>query len=112
MPFVATNGFKTKTTSFYWDQSLLTTMEWKYSAMWNLVSAVLSIRLFLLQEKSMIYHLGGRDKEDLGGGRQEHMAFRGRKREISRPLYIIKREVPKKIDCQSTPNERGTITIL
>ena len=43
-------------------------MEWKYSAMWNLVSAVLSIRLFLLQEKSMIYHLGGRDKEDLGGG--------------------------------------------
>ena len=68
MPFVATNGFKTKTTSFYWDQSLLTTMEWKYSAMWNLVSAVLSIRLFLLQEKSMIYHLGGRDKENLGGG--------------------------------------------
>ena len=67
MPFVATNGFKTKTTSFYWDQSLLTTMEWKYSAMWNLVSAVLSIRLFLLQEKSMVYHLGGRDKEDLGG---------------------------------------------
>ena len=55
-------------------------MEWKYSAMWNLVSAVLSIRLFLLQEKSMIYHLGGRDKEDLGGGgggHREHMAFRG-----------------------------------
>ena len=68
MPFVATNGFKTKTTSFYWDQSLLTTMEWKYSAMWNLVSAVLSIRLFLLKEKSMIYHLEGRGKEDLGGG--------------------------------------------
>ena len=34
----------------------------------SLVSAVLSIRLFLLKEKSMIYHLGGRGKDDLGGG--------------------------------------------
>ena len=34
----------------------------------SLVSAILSIRLFLLKEKSMIYHLEGRGKEDLGGG--------------------------------------------
>ena len=36
--------------------------------MGNLLSAVTSLRLFLLKEKSMIYHLGGRDEEDLGGG--------------------------------------------
>ena len=34
----------------------------------SLVSAILSIRLFLLKDKSMIYHLEGRGKEDLGGG--------------------------------------------
>ena len=34
--------------------------------MGNLVSAVLSLWLFLLKEKSMIYHLRGRDKEDWG----------------------------------------------
>ena len=36
--------------------------------MGNLLSAVTSLRLFLLKEKSMIYHFGGRDEEDLGGG--------------------------------------------
>ena len=36
--------------------------------MGNLLSAVTSLRLFLLKEKSMIYHLGGIDEEDLGGG--------------------------------------------
>ena len=36
--------------------------------MGNLVSAVLSLWLFLLKEKSVIYHLGGRDKEDWGAG--------------------------------------------
>ena len=45
--------------------------------MGNLLSAVTSLRLFLLKEKSMIYHFGGRDEEDLGGGgRREHMVFR------------------------------------
>ena len=34
----------------------------------SLVSTILSIRLFLLKENSMIYHLEGRGKEDLGGG--------------------------------------------
>ena len=34
--------------------------------MGNLVSAVLSLWLFLLKEKSVIYHLRGRDKEDWG----------------------------------------------
>ena len=44
--------------------------------MGNLLSAVTSLRLFLLKEKSMIYHLGGIDEEDLGGGGREHMVFR------------------------------------
>ena len=34
--------------------------------MGNLVSAVLSFQLFLLKEKSVIYHLGGPDKEEAG----------------------------------------------
>ena len=40
--------------------------------MGNLLSAVTSLRLFLLKEKSMIYHLGGIGEEDLGGGAGTH----------------------------------------
>ena len=70
----------------------------------SLVSAALSIRLFLLKEKSMIYHLEGRGKEDLGGGGE----LKGYQ---STPIYY-KGRVLKKTACQSTDNERGTITIL
>ena len=69
----------------------------------SLVSAILSIRLFLLKEKSMIYHLEGRGKEDLGGG--ELKGYQS-------TLIYYKGRVLKKIACQSTDNERGTITIL
>ena len=69
----------------------------------SLVSAVLSIRLFLLKEKSMIYHLGGRGKEDLGGGGEL-------KGHWSTPIYY-KGGGLKKIARQSTDDERGTITI-
>ena len=71
----------------------------------SLVSAALSIRLFLLKEKSMIYHLEGRGKEDLGGGGGELKGYQ------STPIYY-KGRVLKKTACQSTDNERGTITIL
>ena len=71
----------------------------------SLVSAVLSIRLFLLKEKSMIYHLGGRGKEDLGGGGE----LKGP--DWSTPIYY-KGGGLKKIARQSTDDERGTITIL
>ena len=70
----------------------------------SLVSAVLSIRLFLLKEKSMIYHLGGRGKEDLGGGEL--------KGHWSTPIYYKGGGGLKKIARQSTDDERGTITIL
>ena len=40
--------------------------------MGNLLSAVTSLRLFLLKEKSMIYHLGGRDEKNLEG--REHIS--------------------------------------
>ena len=76
--------------------------------MGNLLSAVTSLRLFLLKEKSMIYHLGGRDEEDFGGGGREHMVFR---RNQSTPTYYKGRGL-KKIACQSTDNERGIIRIL
>ena len=52
----------------------------------------------------MIYHLEGRGKEDLGGGGE----LKGYQ---STPIYY-KGRVLKKTACQSTDNERGTITIL
>ena len=67
MPFVATNGFETKTASFYRDQSLLTT-KYLMEVFSHGESGFrgLSLWLFLLKEKSVIYHLRGRDKEDWG----------------------------------------------
>ena len=77
--------------------------------MGNLLSAVISLRLFLLKEKSMIYHLGGLDEKNLEG--REPMVFRGNQGGISRPPHIIKGGL-KKIACQSIANERGTMRIL
>ena len=87
-------------------------MKWKYSAMGNLLSAVTSLRLFLLKEKSMIYHLGGRDEEDLeGGGAGTHGFQEELRGNQSTPTYYKGRGL-KKIACQSTDNERGIIRIL
>ena len=78
--------------------------------MGNLVSAVLSLWLFLLKEKSVIYHLRGRDKEDWGA---ETHDFQGKlKGHQSTPTCYKGGGGLKKIACQSTSNERETITIL
>ena len=77
--------------------------------MGNLVSAVLSLWLFLLKEKSVIYHLGGRDKEDWGA---ETHDFQGELKGHQSTPTCYKGGGLKKIACQSTSNIRGTITIL
>ena len=77
--------------------------------MGNLVSAVLFLSLFLLKEKSVIYHLRGRDKEDWGA---ETHDFQGKLKGHQSTPTCYKGGGLKKIACQSTSNERGTITIL
>ena len=57
--------------------------------MGNLLSAVTSLRLFLLKEKSMIYHFGGRDEEDLGGGGGGNTWFLGGIKGESVDSYIL-----------------------
>ena len=57
--------------------------------MGNLLSAVTSLRLFLLKEKSMIYHFGGRDEEDLGGGGAGTHGFLGGIKGESVDSYIL-----------------------
>ena len=57
--------------------------------MGNLLSAVTSLRLFLLKEKSMIYHFGGRDEEDLGGGAGGNTWFLGGIKGESVDSYIL-----------------------
>ena len=57
--------------------------------MGNLLSAVTSLRLFLLKEKSMIYHLGGRDEEDFGGGGGGNTWFLGGIKGESVDSYIL-----------------------
>ena len=57
--------------------------------MGNLLSAVTSLRLFLLKEKSMIYHLGGRDEEDLEGGGGGNTWFLGGIKGESVDSYIL-----------------------
>ena len=56
--------------------------------MGNLLSSVTSLRLFLLKEKSMIYHLGGRDEEDWGGEGGKTW-FSGGIKEESVDFYIL-----------------------
>ena len=77
--------------------------------MGNLVSAVLFLSLFLLKEKCVIYHLRGRDKEDWGA---ETHDFQGKLKGHQSTPTCYKGGGLKKIACQSTSNERGTITIL
>ena len=80
--------------------------------MGNLLSSVTSLRLFLLKEKSMIYHLGGRDEEDWGGGRAGKHGFQEELRGNQSTSTYYKGRGLKKIACQSTDNERGIIRIL
>ena len=79
--------------------------------MGNLLSSVNSLRLFLLKEKSIIYHLGGRDEEDLGGRAGKH-GFQEELRGNQSTSTNYKGRGLKKIACQSTDNERGIIRIL